>query len=106
MKNPLIASSIVDDEKPLVPPPSNLYVTDSTAKFPLILELDSESDKAAEYDLCMVFNVEKGTSQLPQHALNFCRKMIDNGLDIFLFYGIEKKQIFVLIRASFDVSSL
>ena len=96
---------VADDMSAAIEPPSTLFVTDPNAKFPLILELDENSDKASEYDLCMVFNVEKGTTNLPQHALNFCRKMIDNGLDIFLFYGIQKLHVFVLIRADFDVSA-
>jgi hypothetical protein len=92
------------DQASMIDPPSNLYVPDDKAVFPLTLELDENSDKASEYDLCMVFDVEKGTTELPQHARNFCAKMMNNGLDIFLFYGIQKKHIFVLIRASFDVS--
>jgi len=92
-----------DDLSTSIEPPPSLYVSDPNAQFPLILECDDKSDKADEYDLCMVFDVEKGTTNLPQHAINFCRKMVDNGLDIYLFYGIQKLHVFVLIRANFDL---
>jgi hypothetical protein len=106
INSPLVKESQDEDLASTVAPPANLYTTNPDSKFPLIEELDENSDKAAEYDLCMVFDVEKGTTNLPQHALNFCSKMVDNGLDIFLFYGIQKKHVFVLIRANFDVSVL
>ena len=103
--SPLVKEHSEEDQARTLDPPRTLYVSDDKARFPLIEELDENSDRASEYDLCMVFKVEEGTTQLPQHAVNFCRKMIDNGLDIFLFYGIQKLQVFVLIRASFDVSA-
>jgi hypothetical protein len=103
IQSPLVKDFVQEEQASTIDPPSTLYVSNDKAEFPLILELDEDSDRASEYDMCMVFDVEKGTTELPQHALNFCRKMIDNGLDIFLFYGIQKKHIFVLIRANFDV---
>ena len=102
-------SSLIRDQDGLdhagsLDPPDTLYINDSNAVYPSALEEDGKGDVASDYDLCMVFDVEEGTTQLPQHAINFCRKMIDNGLDIFLFYGIQKLHVFVLIRASFEVS--
>lgn len=101
--SPLVNEHVPELQSSSIDAPSTLYVTKEKAEFPLILELDEDSDRASEYDLCMVFDVMKGTTDLPQHAINFCRKMIDNGLDIFLFYGIQKLHVFVLIRANFDV---
>jgi hypothetical protein len=105
INSPLVQEHSPEEQSTTIDPPSTLFVS-KEAEYPLALEVGENSDLASNYDLCMVFEVEKGTTQLPQHGLNFCRKMIDNGLDIYLFYGIQKLHIFVLIRANFDVSCL
>jgi hypothetical protein len=76
---------------------------ESGETFPKLLEENiSALDKASEYDYCMVFPVDKNTGGLDKNGARFLSKMHSYGLDIFVFYGARKQQIFAMIRLSLE----
>jgi hypothetical protein len=53
------------------------------------------------YDYCMVFDYDSKTQNgLSEFAKRYLKKLEGNGLELFLYYGVGNRHIFVLIKAS------
>jgi len=104
MKEPLMVNDIIAEvEGDHEMTESFSSPADTHETFPKLLEEHkSQLDKAAEYDYCMVFPVDKETRGLTRDATRFLNKMRAAGLDLFLFYSIRKNYIFAMIRLSLE----
>jgi hypothetical protein len=68
-----------------------------------IIEQEKLWSTSTDYDYCLVFKVHsKKKLGLSKIAARYCKKMIANGLELFLFYGDNNSHIFILIRSNVE----
>jgi hypothetical protein len=65
-------------------------------------EVDKEGKIFQQYSLCIVFPVDESGGFTPE-GHNFLNIVRSNGLETLAYYGYNKTEIFVLVRANLDV---